>query len=85
MKLKAAADAAGKPAYLEMSSLNPVLILPGALADRITELLRDESTRARMGRAARERMRGEFSFEAQASAYVRLFKSLRPTRATVAV
>ena len=30
LRLKAAADAAGKPAYLEMSSLNPVLILPGA-------------------------------------------------------
>ncbi|HEY5233386.1 MAG TPA: aldehyde dehydrogenase family protein [Verrucomicrobiae bacterium] len=34
MKLKAAADAAGKPIYLEMSSINPVLILPGALAER---------------------------------------------------
>jgi alpha-ketoglutaric semialdehyde dehydrogenase len=32
MKLKAAADAVGKPVYLEMSSLNPVVILPGALA-----------------------------------------------------
>ncbi len=34
LKLKAAADAAGKPIYLEMSSLNPVVILPGALAER---------------------------------------------------
>jgi NADP-dependent aldehyde dehydrogenase len=34
LALKAAADAAGKPAYLEMSSVNPVLILPGALAER---------------------------------------------------
>jgi NADP-dependent aldehyde dehydrogenase len=34
MKLKAAADAVGKPAYLEMSSLNPVVVLPGALAGR---------------------------------------------------
>ena len=34
MKLKAAADAVGKPVYLEMSSINPVLILPGALAER---------------------------------------------------
>ena len=34
LKLKAAADAVGKPIYLEMSSLNPVLILPGALAER---------------------------------------------------
>ena len=34
MKLKAAADAVGKPIYLEMSSINPVLILPGALKER---------------------------------------------------
>src|SRR5690606_13324551 len=32
--LKAAADAAGKPIYLEMSSVNPVFVLPGALAER---------------------------------------------------
>jgi NADP-dependent aldehyde dehydrogenase len=38
LKLKAAADAAGKPAYLEMSSLNPVVILPGALAERAAEI-----------------------------------------------
>src|SRR3954464_2668262 len=34
LKLKAAADAAGKPLYLELSSINPVLLLPGALAER---------------------------------------------------
>lgn len=34
LKLKAAADAAGKPIYLELSSVNPVLMLPGALAER---------------------------------------------------
>ena len=38
LKIKAAADAAGKPAYLEMSSLNPVVILPGALAERGAEV-----------------------------------------------
>ena len=32
--LKTAADAAGKPIYLEMSSINPVVVLPGALAER---------------------------------------------------
>ena len=36
LKLKAAADAAGKPIYLELSAVNPVLILPGALAERGT-------------------------------------------------
>lgn len=34
LALKAAADAAGVPAYLEMSSINPVFLLPGALAER---------------------------------------------------
>ncbi len=34
LKLKRAADGAGKPIYLELSSVNPVAILPGALADR---------------------------------------------------
>jgi NADP-dependent aldehyde dehydrogenase len=34
LQLKAAADKAGKPIYLEMSSANPVFVLPGALAER---------------------------------------------------
>ena len=34
LALKAAADKAGKPIYLELSSVNPVVILPGALAER---------------------------------------------------
>ena len=41
--LKAAADAAGKPIYLELSSVNPVFILPGALAERGDALV-DEFT-----------------------------------------
>ncbi len=34
LALKAAADKVGKPIYLEMSSINPVVILPGALGER---------------------------------------------------
>jgi len=34
LALKAAADQAGIPAYMEMSSINPVFLLPGALAER---------------------------------------------------
>lgn len=34
LTLKAAADAAGKPIYLELSSVNPVVFLPGALQER---------------------------------------------------
>ena len=41
MKLKAAADAVGKPAYLEMSSLNPVVILPGALVERGAKIVEE--------------------------------------------
>ena len=43
LKLKAAADAAGKPIYLELSSVNPVVMLPGALAERGAKLV-DEFT-----------------------------------------
>jgi NADP-dependent aldehyde dehydrogenase len=38
LALKAAADAAGKPAYLEMSSLNPLVILPAAIAERSAKI-----------------------------------------------
>jgi len=41
LALKAAADQAGKVIYLEMSSLNPVIILPGALRER-PEKIADE-------------------------------------------
>ena len=34
LALKEACDKHGKPAYLELSSINPVVILPGALTDR---------------------------------------------------
>ncbi|MFC1493941.1 aldehyde dehydrogenase (NADP(+)) [Thermodesulfobacteriota bacterium] len=38
LKLKEAADRAGKPIYLEMSSVNPVFILPGAIEERSSEI-----------------------------------------------
>lgn len=38
LELKTAADAAGKPIYLELSSINPVFILPGALAERPNDI-----------------------------------------------
>jgi NADP-dependent aldehyde dehydrogenase len=41
LKLKAAADAAGKPVYVELSSINPVLILPGALSERGPQVAED--------------------------------------------
>jgi NADP-dependent aldehyde dehydrogenase len=36
--LKAAADRVGKPIYLELSSINPVALLPGAIAERSAAL-----------------------------------------------
>lgn len=43
LKLKESADAAGKPIYLELSSINPVFILDGALAEK-ADALADEFT-----------------------------------------
>jgi len=34
LRIKQACDEAGKPAYLEMSSVNPVILLPGAIRER---------------------------------------------------
>lgn len=39
LKLKAAADAAGKPFFGEMSSVNPVVMLPAALAENLDDLV----------------------------------------------
>lgn len=39
--LKQAADQAGKPIYLELSSINPVLILPGALKERGEDIVNE--------------------------------------------
>jgi len=49
LKLKAAADAAGKPFYAELSSVNPVVILPGALAERGAKLAEEFSGSCLMG------------------------------------
>lgn len=47
--LKEAADKAGKPIYLELSSINPVVILPGALAERADAIAADFTTSCLMG------------------------------------
>ena len=49
LKLKAAADAAGKPIYLELSSVNPVVVLPGALAERGDKIAEEFTTSCLMG------------------------------------
>jgi NADP-dependent aldehyde dehydrogenase len=49
MKLKEAADRASKPIYLEMSSINPVFVLPGALAERPDAVASEFVTSCLMG------------------------------------
>jgi NADP-dependent aldehyde dehydrogenase len=49
LKLKAAADLAGKPIYLELSSVNPVVLLPGALAEKCDDLVNQFTASCLMG------------------------------------
>jgi len=49
LKLKAAADAVGKPIYVELSSVNPVVVLPGALAERGEKLVDEFTASCLMG------------------------------------
>jgi NADP-dependent aldehyde dehydrogenase len=49
LKLKEAADRAGKPIYLEMSSLNPVFVLPGAIRERSQEIAGELFTACSLG------------------------------------
>jgi glycosyltransferase involved in cell wall biosynthesis len=63
---------------------NGHLVPPGdakALAGRLLAVLRDEDGGREMGECGRRRVREEFTFEAQAAAYRRLFAELtRPER-----
>ncbi|MGH7199604.1 MAG: aldehyde dehydrogenase (NADP(+)) [Planctomycetaceae bacterium] len=49
LKLKTAADEAGKPISLELSSINPVFILPGALQERSAEVAEQFTASCLMG------------------------------------
>jgi NADP-dependent aldehyde dehydrogenase len=49
LALKAAADRAGKPIYLELSSINPVVILPGAIDARGDAIATEFTTSCLMG------------------------------------
>jgi len=49
LRLKAAADAAGKPIFLELSSINPVVMLPGAVGERRAEIAAEFATSCLMG------------------------------------
>ncbi len=47
--LKTAADSVGKPIYLELSSVNPVVVLPGALKERGEEIAEELTGSCLMG------------------------------------
>lgn len=49
LALKSAADRAGKPIYLELSSVNPVIFLPGALAAKGEDLAEEFAGSCLMG------------------------------------
>jgi NADP-dependent aldehyde dehydrogenase len=49
LALKQAADAAGKPIYLELSSINPVYILPGAIRERGADIAEEFQVSCLMG------------------------------------
>lgn len=49
LRLKAAADRAGKPIYVELSSINPVVILLGALRERVEPIADEFTTSSLMG------------------------------------
>ena len=49
MRLKEVADRHGKPIYLEMSSINPILLLPDTLTERSQEIAEEFFTSCTMG------------------------------------
>jgi NADP-dependent aldehyde dehydrogenase len=49
LALKRAADTAGKPIYLELSSINPVVILPGAFRERAETIAQEFQSSCLMG------------------------------------
>jgi NADP-dependent aldehyde dehydrogenase len=49
LRLKRAAEKAGKPIYLEMSGINPVILLPGALEERGPEIAAELSRSCTLG------------------------------------
>jgi len=49
LRIKRAADEAGKPVYVEMSSLNPVILLPGSLEERSDQIAAELFTSCTLG------------------------------------
>jgi glycosyltransferase involved in cell wall biosynthesis len=70
----------GTPEVIE-DGLSGYLVPPGKpalLSERIRQVLSDDVTRKAMGEQGRQRVRDEFTFEAQARQYLQLFDGLQP-------
>jgi glycosyltransferase involved in cell wall biosynthesis len=77
------ATAVGGTPELVEQGVNGLLVPagePSALAKGIEEMLSSESRRQTMGRRGRDRVGALFTFEAQASQYLRLFNDLHGTQ-----
>jgi glycosyltransferase involved in cell wall biosynthesis len=73
-----ATAAGGTPEAVEDGG-SGYLVAPGdgaALAERILRLLRSDAERAAFGARGRQRVREDFTFDAQAAQYRRLFEQL---------
>lgn len=67
--------------------VNGFLVPPGdpaALSAKVIDLIRNPALGHQFGDAGRARMRERFTFQAQADAYLKLLRTLRPTTAEVA-
>lgn len=81
------ATAVGGTPEAVADGVNGFLVPPGdaaAIAGKVSELLRDPALCAKFGAAGRERMREQFTFAAQAAAYLRLLHALKPALAPAA-
>jgi glycosyltransferase involved in cell wall biosynthesis len=70
----------GTPEVIE-DGLSGYLVPPGKptlMSQRIRQVLSDEAARKAMGEQGRQRVRDEFTFEAQARQYLQLFDGLQP-------
>jgi len=76
------ATAVGGTPEAVADGVNGFLVPPGdaaAIANKVGELLRNPALGQRFGAAGRELMREQFTFSAQAAAYLRLLHTLKPT------
>jgi len=82
-----ATDTGGNPELIDSGKTGLLVPVgaPTAMADAIFRLLEDPAVAGRLGAAARDRVRAEFSIRAMQSAYEKLYDRLLPAEATPCV